>query len=117
MVAKDYSQKEGIGYQEIFTPVVKNVSIRFMLYAVVHHDMELQQMDVKTTFLPGEIVVMEQPEGFVDKKNPDKVCLLKRSLYGLKQSPRQWNKRFDDFMVKNEYCRSDYDSCVYYKEI
>ena len=45
------------------------------------------------------------------------MCLLKKSLYGLKQSPRQWYKRFDSFMTKNSYTRSLYDSCVYYKKM
>lgn len=84
LVTKGYSQKEGVNYQEIFAPVVKHVSIRYMLSAVVHHD---------------------------------KVCQLERSLYGLKQSPRQWNKRFDDFMKVIQFNRSEYDNCVYYKEI
>lgn len=120
LVVKGYSQKEGIDYQEISAPVVKHVSIRYMLSAVTHFDMELQQMDVKTTFLHGSIeehIVMEQPEGFVDEDHPEKVCLLKRSLYSLKQSPRQWNKRFDDFMQKNKFQRSQYDSCVYFKDV
>ena len=120
LVAKGYSQKEGIDYQEIFAPVVKHVSIRYMLSAVTHFNMELQQMDVKTAFLHGNIeehIVMEQPEGFVDKDQPDKVCLLKRSLYGLKQSPRQWNKRFDDLMQKNNFQSSQYDNCVYFKNV
>lgn len=55
LVAKGYSQKEGIDYQEIFAPVVKHVSIKYMLSAVTHFDMELQQMDVKTAFLHGNI--------------------------------------------------------------
>ncbi|KAL0793897.1 hypothetical protein Bca101_065274 [Brassica carinata] len=119
LVAKGYSQKEGVDFQEIFSPVAKHVSIRFILSMVVHFDMELQQMDVKTAFLHGfldEDIYMEQPEGYVDKKYPDKVCLLKRSLYGLKQSPRQWNTRFDEFIVKNGYTRSEYDICVYFRE-
>ena len=95
------------------------MSIRFMLSMVVHFDLELQQMDVKTSFLHGyldEVIYMEQPEGYVDKKHPEKVCLLKRSLYGLRQSPRQWNTRFDEFITKHGFTRSEYDICVYYKE-
>ena len=119
LVAKGFTQKEGVDYNEIFSPVVKHVSIRFMLSIVAQFDMELHQMDVKTAFLHGfldEEILMAQPEGFEDKKYPEKVCLLKRSLYGLKQSPRQWNLRFDEFMKSIDFTRSAYDSCVYLKQ-
>ena len=119
LVGKSYSQQEGVDFQEIFAPVVKHVSIRYILSTVVHFNMELQQMDVKTAFLHGlldEKIYMDQLEGFVDMKNPQKVCLLKRSLYGLKQSPRQWNRRFDDFVRAQGYTRSEYDQCVYFKK-
>ena len=78
------------------------------------YDLELEQMDVKTAFLHGELeetIYMQQPEGFVEDNS--KVCLLKKSLYGLKQSPRQWYRRFDDFLLKTGFVRSNYDSCVY----
>lgn len=58
---------------------------------------------------------MNQPKGLVCKEEPDKVCLLQKSLYGLKQSPRQWNKKFDEYMSKVCFVRSIYDSCVYVK--
>lgn len=83
--------------------MVKHISIRYILSAVIHYDMELQHIDVKTAFLHGhleEYIVLEQPEGFDVKKYPEKVYLLKGSLYGLKQSLCQWNIRFDDFMIK-----------------
>ncbi|KAG7633109.1 Reverse transcriptase RNA-dependent DNA polymerase [Arabidopsis suecica] len=120
LVAKGFTQKEGIDYTEIFSPVVKHVSIRYILSMVAHFNMELQQMDVKTAFLHGfleEDIYMAQPEGFEDKKNPEKVCYLKRSLYGLKQCPRQWNLRFDEFMKGIGFERSAFDSCVYYKKL
>lgn len=91
VVAKGYSQKEGIDYNEIFSPVVKHVSIRLILSLVVNFDYELEQMDVKTAFSHGKLeerILMEQPEGFILKGDEDKVCLLRKSLYGLKQSPR-----------------------------
>ena len=53
---------------------------------------EVEQMDVKTTFLHGDLeeeIYMEQPEGFLEKGKEDYVCRLKKSLYGLKQAPRQ----------------------------
>ena len=43
------------------------------------------------------------------------MCLLKKSLYGLKQSQRQWYLKFDEFMISHGYCRSKFDNCVYYK--
>lgn len=115
VVAKGYSQVEGIDYHEVFSPVVKHVTIRILLSMVVNYDMELEQLDVKTAFLHGNLaerILMEQPEGY---KKGDKVCLLKRSLYGLKQSPRQWNRRFDEFMKLQGFERSLYDSCAYFK--
>lgn len=58
---------------------------------------------------------MDQPEGFIVPRKENIVCKLNKSLYGLKQSPRQWYKRFDTFMLSQGFKRSDYDSCVYYK--
>ncbi|KAG8481214.1 hypothetical protein CXB51_025952 [Gossypium anomalum] len=79
-------------------PVVKHSSIRALLGIVAMHDLELEQLDVKTAFLHGELeedIYMQQPEGFTVSEKEDYVCLLKKSLYGLKQSPRQWYKRFN----------------------
>jgi hypothetical protein len=84
------------------------------------HDYELEQLDVKTAFLHGELeedIYMDQPEGFVISGKENLVCRLKKSLYGLKQSPRQWYKRFDSFMISQGFKRSNYDSCVYLKTI
>lgn len=118
LVAKGYSQKEGVDYQEIFSPVVKQVSIRYLLSIVVQFEMELEQMDVKTAFLHGELdehILMEQPEGY--EVEGRQVCCLKKSLYGLKQSPRKWNQRFNSFMCSVGYQRSRYDTCVYIKKL
>ena len=60
---------------------------------------------------------MSQLEGYEDPKKKDYVCLLKKSLYGLKQSPRQWYLKFDEFMVSNGFMRCNYDCCVYFKMI
>ncbi|KAK3012946.1 hypothetical protein RJ639_008868 [Escallonia herrerae] len=80
--------------------------------------MELEQLDVKIAFLHGDLeerIYMQQPEGFIEPGKKDYVCKLKRSLYGLKQSPRQWYKRFDTFMVTHGYSCCEYDCCVYYR--
>jgi len=58
---------------------------------------------------------MDQPEGFVQGRNRRLVCKLRKSLYGLRQSPRQWYKKFDSFMVSQNFIRSEYDHSVYFK--
>ena len=114
LVAKSYSQQNGVDYYEIFSPVVRHTSIRAVLALVASHDMILEQMDVKTGFLHGKIeeqIYMEQLEGF-EETGPRPVCKLKRSLYGLKQSPGQWHKRFNGFVLKMGCRRCDYVCCV-----
>ena len=118
LVAKGYSQIPGVDFTDVFSPVVKHSSIRALLGIVALHDFELEQMDVKTAFLNGELeedIYMQQPEGFTVLGKEDYVSLLKKSLYGLKQSPRQWYKRFDLFMTTHGFKRSNFDSCVYFK--
>ena len=98
LVAKDYAQEEGIDYNEVFSPVVKHSSIRILLALVAQFNMELVQMDVKTTFLHGDLeeeIYITQPYGFKVVGKENWVRKLNKSLYGLKQSPRQWYKRFD----------------------
>uniref|UniRef100_A0A2N9EX70 Reverse transcriptase Ty1/copia-type domain-containing protein n=1 Tax=Fagus sylvatica TaxID=28930 RepID=A0A2N9EX70_FAGSY len=95
-------------------------SIRVLLSMAALFDLELEQLDVKTTFLHGELeeqIYMHQPKGFKILGKEDQVCLLKKSLYGLKQSPRQWYKQFDTFMIGHGYSRSEYDNCVYHRKL
>ena len=92
LVAKGYTQKEGVDFNEVFSPVVKHSSIRVLLVMVTLFDLELKQLYVKTTFLHGELeeqIYMHQPKGFIISGKEYHVCLLKKCLYGLKQSPRQ----------------------------
>ncbi|GAB2296660.1 hypothetical protein Dimus_038434 [Dionaea muscipula] len=120
LVAKGFSQKEGLDYNEIFSPVVKFKTIRLMLAVTAFYDLELEQMDVKTAFLNGDLdetILMHQPPGYVDKLHKDYVCKLKKSLYGLKQAPRQWYKRFDSFVSNIGFVRSKYDVCMYFAHL
>jgi hypothetical protein len=120
LVANGYSQQKGVDYEEIFSPVVRHTSIRAVLALVAHYDMALEQMDVNTAFLHGDLeeqIYMEQPEGFSQPGQEHLVCKLKKSLYGLKQSPRQWYKRFDSYMIKIGYRRCEYDCCVYVRSL
>ena len=71
---------------------------------------------LKPAFLHGDLdknIYMSQHTGYVDYVNPNHVCLLKKSLYGLKQSPRQWYKRFDNFVIDIGFVRSKFYSCCY----
>jgi hypothetical protein len=77
-------------------------------------------MDVKTTFLHGDLeeeIYMKQPKGFVVKGKKELVCKMKNSLYGLKQSPRMWYQKFDTYMLGLGFTRSKVDHCVYFKLI
>ncbi|KAF3622043.1 Ubiquitin carboxyl-terminal hydrolase 20 [Capsicum annuum] len=88
----------GIDFIDVFSPVVKHSLIRALLGIVAMHNLDLEQLDVKTAFLHRELekdIYMQQPEGFVVSENEDYVCLLKKSLCGFKQLPRQWYKRFN----------------------
>nr|GEY51867.1 retrotransposon protein, putative, Ty1-copia subclass [Tanacetum cinerariifolium] len=103
---------------ETFSPVVDIRAIRILITIAAYYDYEIWQMDVKTAFLDGylnEEVYMEQPEGFVNPNYPNRVCKLKRSIYGLKQASRQWNKRFDDEIKKFGFTQNRDEPCVYIK--
>ena len=92
MVAKGYAQREGIDYNEVFSPVVKHSSIRILLALVAQNELDLDQLDVKTAFLHGDFeeeIYMTLPTGYKATGKEELVCKLKKSLYGLKQSPRR----------------------------
>ena len=89
---KGFQQKKGVEFDKIFSPVVKMTSIRTVLSIAANMNLEVEQLDVKTTFLHGDLkeeIYMQQPEGFVKKGKENLVCRLKKSLYGLKQAPLQ----------------------------
>ena len=119
LVVKGFNQKKGIDFEEIFSPVVKMSSIRVVLGIAASLDLEIEQLDVKTAFLHGDLeeeIYMEQPEGFGVKGKENLVCKLKKSLYGLKQAPRLWYKKFDSFMLNHGYNRTNTDHCVFVKK-
>ena len=107
LVAKGFKQKQGMDFDEIFSPVVKMTTLHLVLGLVAIEDLELIQMDVKIAFLHGDLdddVYMKQPEGFViELEHPTKgelVCRLNKALHGLKQGSRQWYSKFDTYIRK-----------------
>ena len=101
-MAKRYTQKEGVDFKDVFSHVVRQALTRVILSLTAVQDVELDQLDVKTALLHRrfqEEIFMTQPKMYEDPNKPAHVYLLKKSLYGLKQSLRQWYLRFDEFMV------------------
>ena len=119
-VAKGYSQVPNIDYHETFSPTARITSIRMLMQIAAQEDMLVHQMDVKTAYLNAPIdheIYIEQPEGYERRgRNGEKlVCKLKRSLYGLKQSGRNWNNMLDMHLKDEGFSQSEVDTCVYYK--
>ena len=117
LVVKGYLQREGIDYDEIFSPVIRLEALRLMLAIATIQDLEIHQMDVATAFLNGEIdtpepIYMKQPEGF-HKGPKDQVCRLKKSLYGLKQAPRIWYQCLHNFLQSLGFERCQKEYCIY----
>jgi hypothetical protein len=111
-VARGFSQVEGVDYDETFDPVARYTSI-----VLSSMSWKLHQMDVKTTFLNGEIeeeVYIEQPEGFVIHNEKSHVYRLKKALYGLKQAPRAWYEKMDGFLMSLGFSKSVVDPNLYY---
>ncbi|CAF4883114.1 unnamed protein product [Pieris macdunnoughi] len=141
LVAKGYSQRYGIDYRNTFSPVVRLDTIRLLTALAVELDMEIHQLDINTAYLNGyldEEIYMEVPEllteclGRIIKEERDEslkeqarkmlndlktggdVCRLKKSLYGLKQAGRQWNKRLDNKLKSMHFKQSLKEPCLYY---
>ena len=118
LCARGFSQVYGIDFDETYAPVVKFTSIRVFLAKAILMKMTIHQMDVVTAFLNApldEDIFMRQAPGFAETGKEHLVCKLKRSIYGLKQSPRQWNKVIDEFLRNEGFKVIDADCCIYMK--
>nr|GEZ51474.1 zinc finger, CCHC-type [Tanacetum cinerariifolium] len=116
LVIQGFRQKEGIDYFDTYAPVARITTIRLLLDLVAIQNLVIHQMDVKTTFLNGDLdveVYMKQPEGFVMPCNEHKVCKLVKPLYGLKQAPKQWHQKFNEVVLSNGFHLNQSDKCVY----
>jgi len=118
LVARGYSQTYGIDYDETFAPVAKMSTIRTLISCAANFGWPLHQLDVKNAFLHGDLqeeVYMEIPPGFSKYYTTGKVCRLKKSLYGLKQSPRAWFDRFRRVLCGMGYKQCNGDHTVFYR--
>jgi hypothetical protein len=103
LIAKGYVQQDGVDFDEIFAPVARMESVRLVLALAADEGWEVHHMDVKTTFLNGELaeeVYVQQPEGFVTAGEELKVLRLLRALYGLRQALRAWYEKLDGTLCK-----------------
>lgn len=116
-VAKGYSQKMGIDYGETFSPTADLTSVRVVLQKAVQENLLVHQMDVKTAFLHAPIdyeIYINPPEGYQEKEGV--VYKLEKSLYGLKQSGRNWNRVLHECLTDNGFTQNQADHCVYSQE-
>nr|GEY23455.1 retrovirus-related Pol polyprotein from transposon TNT 1-94 [Tanacetum cinerariifolium] len=116
LVAQGFKQENDIDFEESFAPVVRKEAIRIFVANVVHKNMTIYQMDVKTNFLNGELkeeVYVSQPEGFVDQDNPSHVYKLKKALYGLKQAPRAWYDMLSSFLISQQFSKGVVDPSLF----
>lgn len=117
LVARGCEQKPGIDYEETFSPVINNSSIRAMLAIAANKHYHIIKLDIKTAFLYGDItedLYMHVPEGY--EKQEGKICKLRKSLYGLKQSPLKWNQKFSSALKSKGLFPLETEPCIFKTE-
>jgi len=116
LVVRGCMQKEDVDYDEVFAPVVRYETIRTLLACAVNEEMRIHQMDVISAYVQGNLnkeLYMDQPGLFVREGDEDKVCLLKKPFYGLKQAGREWYIRLNDYLTKIGAKNDASNPCVY----
>ncbi|GJT05277.1 putative ribonuclease H-like domain-containing protein [Tanacetum coccineum] len=116
LVAQEYTQEEGIDYDEVFAPVARIEAIRLFLAYASFKDFVVYQMDVKSAFLYGKIeeeVYVCQPLGFEDLDFPDRVYKVEKALYGLHQAPRAWYETLLTYLLDDGFQRGKIDKTLF----
>lgn len=122
LVAQGFTQREGVDYNEIFSPTVKFATVRTLFAFAAHHNTTVRQLDVTAAYLipelpPNERLLMRPPPGLkeLEPDNKDWAWELRKCLYGLKQSGRMWNINLHNYLIKLGFIRTHADNCLYYK--
>jgi hypothetical protein len=117
--AKGFTQVEGVDFTGTFALVAKIKLILVLLSMATTYELELQQSDVDTAFLYGEMdteLYMKQPTGFIEPGKEHLVCKLKKCLYGTKQVAHQWYLKVQSCMMKNGHKSCSADNCIFIKK-
>lgn len=110
LVARGYSQQCGVDFDKMFAPVTNQTTLRALLAIASTEGIALKHLDVKTAYLNGNLeeeVFMKQPPGFTEPGRKHLVCRLKKSIYGLKQSARCWNRKLHEALSKMKFKQSE----------
>ena len=119
VVARGFSQVPGLDFQDTFSPTLKICGFRMLVALAAQHDLELHHLDVQTAFLHGDLdeeLYLQQPQFFEDPSHPTHVCRLRKSIYGLKQSPRIWYHKLHSFLIKVGYHRLNNEPNIYIRK-
>ncbi|PLW16428.1 hypothetical protein PCANC_18978 [Puccinia coronata f. sp. avenae] len=117
LVAMGFNQVQGVDYDEFFAPTLRQETFRLVCSILANRKWKARQVDFKSAFLNGCLtkpVYMEQPQGFKDSAHPDYVCEVHRSIYGLKQSPREWNLELHSALLSCGLTQSSFDPTLYF---
>ncbi|KAJ9507214.1 hypothetical protein QJQ45_004776 [Haematococcus lacustris] len=117
LVAKGFYQQSGVDVGDVYAPVSKHTTLRTLLAKAAAEDMEIHQLDFETAFLngklePGEVIYVQQPEGF-EEGSTNTVCRLQKALYGLRQAPRAWHARLCEELLSMGFKASEADPALF----
>ena len=116
MVAKGFTQTEGLDFDESYAPVARLEAIRLFLAFAAHKDFTVYQMDVKSAFLNGELseeVYVDQPPCFEVSLESRMVYKLQKALYGMKQAPRAWYDTLAKYLLNNGFNKGEVDKTLF----
>lgn len=118
LMAKGFLQRAGIDYGKVCVPIASIETIILVVAIATKANQSLHELDVKVAFLNGpleEEVYVQRPRGFELKSEEQEIYRLKKSLYGLMQAPRAWNKRINGFLDKIGFVKSISEHGAYMK--